>query len=79
MNFMGYILPYLPIQRMQYASRMERSKQGIPEVPTVPPVQNEIIKLLNQKKSKFIKDKKQSFRQVLIAVEGKGATINETI
>jgi hypothetical protein len=79
MKQMGYILPYLPIQRMQYASRMEKGKQGIPDVPNVSRIQNEHMKLLNQQSSTFIKDNKQSFHQVLSEIEGKGTTINETI
>ncbi|MBN3555032.1 hypothetical protein JYA63_12190 [Fictibacillus nanhaiensis] len=75
---MGYILPYLPIQQMQYASRMEKAERGLPVVASVPPIQNEDVRSFQQKKSLTFEEK-TSFNQILSEIEGKGLMINETI
>ncbi|MBY6036282.1 hypothetical protein KUV80_06445 [Fictibacillus nanhaiensis] len=76
---MGYILPYIPIQRMQYASRMEKPEQGLPVISNVSPIQNNDVHTpLHQKKNELLHEKK-TFHQVLSEIEGKGLIINETI
>lgn len=75
---MGYILPYIPIQRMQYASRMERPEQGLPIVSKVPPIQNDNVHTFNHNK-KFAVEEKKRFDQILSEIEGKGLFLNETI
>ncbi len=75
---MGYILPYLPIQQMQYASRMEKAERGLPVVASVPPIQNDDVRSFqHQKRLTF--EEKRSFDQILSEMEGKGNIINETI
>jgi hypothetical protein len=76
---MGYILPFIPIQRMQYASRMEKAEQGIPVVSSVPPIQNETIHTFTNQKKSNSADAKKRFHQVLSEIEGKGLILNETI
>ncbi|WNB90575.1 hypothetical protein [Bacillus sp. NEB1478] len=76
---MGYILPYLPIQSMQYANRMEKMGQGIPVVSSVTPIQNDIKNKFSEHHKSSQNHKKLSFQQVLSRIEGKGLTINETI
>jgi hypothetical protein len=76
---MGYILPYLPIQRMQYASRMEKAEQGLPVVSIVPPIQNDSDHTSSKQKRSISLEEKKSFHQVLSEIEGKGIIINETI
>lgn len=76
---MGYILPYIPIQRMQYASRMEKAEQGIPGVSSVPSIQNDNIHSSSQPRKSFSIEDKKRFHQVLSEIEGKGLIINETI
>ncbi|KZE63394.1 hypothetical protein AWM68_15375 [Fictibacillus phosphorivorans] len=75
---MGYILPYIPIQRMQYASRMEKPEQGLPVVSYVPPIQNNNVHTFNHSKKLDI-EKQRRFDQILSEIEGKGLFLNETI
>lgn len=75
---MGYILPYIPIQRMQYASRMEKPEQGLPVVSQVPPIQNNNVQTFNHNK-KLDLEKQKRFDQILSELEGKGLFLNETI
>ncbi|MCM3719156.1 hypothetical protein [Fictibacillus phosphorivorans] len=76
---MGYMISYMPIQSMQYASRMEKSEAGLPVVPRISPIRNEKFPIpLNLKSSYAFKEKKR-FHQVLAEIEGKGLIINETI
>jgi hypothetical protein len=76
---MGYILPYIPIQKMQYASRMEKSESGLPIVSHVSPIQNDTVHTSSSQKDRHLLDKKKRFDQVLSEIEGKGLHINETI
>ncbi|MDR7072059.1 hypothetical protein [Fictibacillus barbaricus] len=76
---MGYILPYIPIQSMQYANRMEKGEQGIPVVSSVPIIQNDIQNSFSAHHKTSQEHKKISFQQVLSRIEGKGLIINETI
>jgi hypothetical protein len=76
---MGYILPYIPIQRMQYASRMEKGELGLPVVPSVPPIHNDTVHTSSHPKSSYTVEEKKRFHQVLSEIEGKGLIINETI
>jgi hypothetical protein len=76
---MGYILPYIPIQRMQYASRMEKGESGLPVVSTVPPIHNDTVHTSSSQKSRYSVEEKKRFHQVLSEIEGKGLIINETI
>jgi hypothetical protein len=76
---MGYILPYIPIQRMQYASRTEKAEQGLPVVSMVPPIQNDTVHTSSYQKNRISLEEKKRFHQVLSEIEGKGLIINETI
>jgi hypothetical protein len=76
---MGYILPFIPIQSMQYANRMVRSEQGIPVITRVPHIQNETRNKYIPLNNNDSEHKKISFQQVLSSLEGKGLMINETI
>jgi hypothetical protein len=75
---MGYIMPYIPLQLMHYASRMEKPKQGLPILSNVPPIQNETMSILNSKKRNAPSEKKK-FDDVLLNIDGKGLFLNETI
>lgn len=76
---MGYILPYIPIQRMQYAIRMEKPEQGLPVVPVVPSIKNDTFHTPDDQKKRNSIEGKKRFQQVLNEIEGKGLIINETI
>lgn len=76
---MGYILPYVPIQSMQYAVRMEKPPRGLPVVSVVPPIQNETVSTPFNLKNHNPSSVKKRFHQVLSEIEGKGLIINETI
>jgi hypothetical protein len=79
MLHMGYILPVIPIQRMQYASRMEKAEQGIPVVSCVPPIQNDTIHKFTNQKNSYPASEKKRFHEVLSEIEGKGLLLNETV
>ncbi|ANX12092.1 hypothetical protein ABE41_008740 [Fictibacillus arsenicus] len=76
---MGYILPYVPIQNIQYAVRMEKPQRGLPVVSAVPPIQNETVPTPSSQKNHDPSGVKKRFHQVLSEIEGKGLIINETI
>jgi hypothetical protein len=79
MLLMGYILPYIPIQRMQYAIRMEKPEQGLPVVSVVPFIKNDTVHTSDDQKNRNSIEGKKRFQQVLNEIEGKGLFINETI
>jgi hypothetical protein len=79
MLLMGYILPYIPIQRMQYAIRMEKLEQGLPVVSVVPSIKNDTVHTSDDQNKRNSIEGKKRFQQVLNEIEGKGLFINETI
>ena len=76
---MGYILPFIPIQRMQYASRLEKTEQGLPVISSVPPIQNNHVHNFHVQKKRYSLEENRRFDQILSELEGKGLFFNETV
>lgn len=76
---MGYILPFIPIQRMQYASRMEKAEQGLPVISSVPSIQKDHVHNLHNQKKRYSLEENRRFDQILSELEGKGLFFNETV